>query len=169
MAEQPIEIKAPIAWLPAGLISWYASDGSPITLVTAWVALVGGDNPRIRTAWHGRHETLSRFWPGGDFVLNVPYEKELDKIRKVMSQGKLCLNAQDSLGYTCSSGVVAIAPRLLDCAVQIECLAGRLIDSDFDTELCGDVVRVHRDGIVIDTTDIPDLCAIQPLIPLGNP
>jgi hypothetical protein len=151
------------------LISWYAPDGSPVTLVTAWVALVGGDNPRIRTAWHGRHDPLSRSWLGGDFVLNIPYEKELDKIREVMCQGKLCLNAHEALGYECISGIAAVAPRLLDCAVQIECLAGRLVDSAFDTELCGDVVRVHRDETVIDTTTIPDLCAIQPLSPLRTP
>ena len=169
MTEQSFEIKAPVAWLPAGLISWYAPDGSPVTLVTAWVALVGGDNPRLRTAWHGRHDPLSCFWSGGDFVLNVPYEKELDKIREVMSQGKLCLNAREALGYACTSGVAAVAPRLLDCAVQIECRSGRLIDSAFDTELCGDVVRVHRDKVVVDAIDIPDLCAIQPLIPLAKP
>ncbi|MCK4508507.1 MAG: hypothetical protein KAU27_08205 [Desulfuromonadales bacterium] len=169
MIEQPFEIKAPVAWLPAGLISWYAPDGSPVALVTAWVALVGGDNPRIRTAWHGHHDLLSRSWVGGDFVLNVPYEKDLGTIREVMCQGKLCLNVQETLGYTSTSGIAAVAPRLLDCAVQIECLGGRLVDSAFDTELCGDVVRVHRDEVVIDTTDIPDLCAIQPLIPLRTP
>ncbi len=167
MIEQSFEIKAPVAWLPAGLISWYAPDGSPATLVTAWVALVGGDNPRIRTAWHGRYEPLSSFWVGGDFVLNVPYETDLGRIQEVMRQGSLCLNAEGSLGYSCVSGIVAAAPRLLNCAVQIECVSGRLVESDFDAELCGDVVRVHRDNVVVDPVDIPDLCAIQPLIPLG--
>ncbi len=167
MIEQPFEIKVPVAWLPAGLISWYAPDGSAVTLVTAWVALVGGDKPCIRTAWHGRSEPMSRFWSGGDFVLNMPYETDLGRIREVMSRGSLCLNAEESLGYRCVSGIVAAAPRLLDCAVQIECVSGRLVDSVFDADLCGNVVRVHRDMVVIDPADIPDLCAIQPLLPLG--
>ena len=168
MIDQSFEIKAPVAWLPAGLISWYAPDGAPVTLVTAWVALVGGDNPRIRTAWHGRYEPLSRFWVGGDFVLNVPYETDLGRIREVMRRGSLCLNAEEALGYSCVSGIASAAPRLLDCAVQIECVSGRLVESGFDAELCGDVVRVHRDKVIVDPADIPDLCAIQPLIPLGS-
>lgn len=168
MIEQPFEIKVPIAWLPAGLISWYAADGLAVALVTSWVALVGGDRPRIRTAWHGRHDPLSRFWAGGDFVLNVPYDCGLSEIRKVMCRGKLCLSAEVDLGQTCASGVAVAAPRLLDCAVQIECVGGKLVDAGFDVELCGDVVRVHRDKVVIDPVDIPDLCAIHPLSPVGD-
>ena len=163
MIEPPIEIKAPVAWFPAGLIGWYAPGGIPVILVTSWVALIGGDSSRVRTAWHGRHDPASCFWPGGDFVLNVPYEGELDKIREVMRQGRLCLNAEADLGYRCVSGIAAVAPRLLDCAVQIECVGGRLIDTGFDTELSGEVVRVHRDQVIIDPADIPDLCAINPL------
>jgi flavin reductase (DIM6/NTAB) family NADH-FMN oxidoreductase RutF len=165
MIEPPFEIKAPIAWLPAGLISWYAPDGLPLALVTSWVALVGGDRPRVRTAWHGRHDPLSRFWTGGDFVLNVPHEIGLDKVREIMYQGKLCLHAEADLGYACASGVAAVAPRLLDCAVQIECAGGRLVDGGPEAELCGDVVRMHRDQVIIDPADIPDLCAICPLSP----
>jgi len=167
MIEQSFKNLSPVARLPAGLISWYAADGSPVTLVTAWIALVGGDSPSIRTAWHGRHDLLSHSWSGGDFVLNVPHESDLDKIRQAVGQGEFCLNTQD-LGYTCVSGVAAVAPRLLDCAVQIECVGGRLVDSDFDVELCGRVVRLHRDQVVIDPTEVSELCAIQPLMPLGT-
>jgi hypothetical protein len=168
MIEQPRGIKAPVAWLPAGLISWYGSGGLSVTLVTAWVALVGGTSPRLRTAWHGRHEPLSRFWTGGDFVLNVPHERDLSRIREVMSQGKLCLDAELDLGYVCASGVAVVAPRLLNCAVQIECVGGRLINASFETDLCGDVVRMHRGDVVINPADIPDLCAIHPLSPLSS-
>lgn len=165
MIEQPFENMSPAARLPAGLISWYSTDGSPVALMTTWVALVGGDKPTIRSAWHGRHDPLSHSWSGGDFVLNVPYESDLNKIRKVLGQGEFCLNTLD-LGYAFVTGVVAVAPRLLDCAVQIECVGGRLVDSDFDVELCGCVVRLHRNQVVIDPAEIPELCAIQPLMPL---
>ena len=168
MVEQPFEIKAPIAWLPAGLISWYTADGHPVALVTSWVALVGGDSPRLRTAWHGQHDSLSCFWPGGDFVLNVPHDSGLSEIRKVMGRGKLCLDVEVDLNQTCASGVAVVAPRLLDCAVQIECRGGQLIDTGFDVELCGNVVRVHREKVVTDPVDIPDLCAIHPLSPVGD-
>lgn len=165
MNGQAFKIKAPVAWLPAGLISWYEPGDVPVALVTAWIALVGGDKPLIRLAWHGRDDPLSRFWTGGDFVLNIPCESEMVKIRDAMSCGKLCLNVEEVLGYTCLSGIVAAAPRLPGCGVQIECLAGRLVDSDFDTELCGHVACLHRDGVVIDASEMTDLCTIKPLTP----
>jgi len=157
--------KAPVAWRPAGLISWYGPDGSPLVLVTSWIALVGGSLPRLRTAWCGRSDSDSRYWPGGDFVLNVPHESDLEPIRRIMDKGKFCLHAEVDLTYSCLSGITAIAPRLLECAVQIECVGGRLIETAFDAELCGDVARVHRDGVNLDPLEIPDLCAIYPLSP----
>jgi flavin reductase (DIM6/NTAB) family NADH-FMN oxidoreductase RutF len=168
MVKDTFETKAPVAWLPAGLISWYAPDGAPVALVTSWIALIGGQRPRIRTAWHGRHDPLSRFWASGDFILNVPYGGSLDKIREVMLNGKLCLQVETDLGYSWSPGIASVAPRLLDCAVQIECVGGRLVDTGFDAELCGDVMRLHRCQVVIDPVDVPDLCAIHPLSPLGS-
>lgn len=168
MLERPCNVKAPVAWLPAGLISWYGTGGLPIALATSWVALIGGERPRIRTAWHGRQDALSRFWSGGDFVLNVPGEDVLDRIRHVISKGALSLPADTGWGFSCISGVAAVAPRLLECAVQIECVAGKLVDTGFDAELCGAVARVHRGEVVIDPLDIPDLCAILPLSPLAS-
>ena len=82
-----------------------------------------------------------------------------------MNKGKFCLHAEKELTYSCLSGIAAIAPRLLECAVQIECVGGRLIETDFDAELCGDVARVHRDGVNLDPLEIPDLCTISPLSP----
>ena len=82
-----------------------------------------------------------------------------------MDKGKFCLHAEEELNYSCLSGITATAPRLLECAVQIECVGGCLIETDFDAELCGDVARVHRDGANLDPLEIPDLCAIYPLSP----
>ena len=165
MIEPSVKLKAPFAWLPAALISWYAPGGLPAALVTSWVALIGGDSPRLRTAWHGNHNALSRFWGGGDFVLNVPHEVDLDRIRELMRQGKLCMNAEQDFGCRHVPGVEAVAPRLLDCAVQLECVSGSFSDAGDDTELCGDVVFMHRGQVVVDVTDIPDLCALSPLSP----
>ena len=154
-----------MAWLPAGLISWYAPDGSPVALVTSWLALIGGKGPRIRTAWHGGQDPLSRFWPGGDFVLNVPSREGLTEIQSVLARGRLCLTSTGGFNMESRSGIAAVAPRLLQCVVQIECMGGQLVDAGKDVELCGDVVRVHRHETVVDPADIPDLCAIQPLRP----
>lgn len=162
MPETIHDIFVPITWFPAGLISWYAPGGVPVAMATSWVALIGGNAPRMRTAWHGVHDSVSRFWTGGDFVYNVPDENRLEKIREVMCRGRLCLNAEDDLNYHSTSGVAAVAPRLIDCRVQIECVNGKLVESGRDVELCGDVVRLHRGQTVINPGEIPDLCAIEP-------
>lgn len=163
MSEKSHEIFAPVAWLPAGLISWYAPGGAPVALVTSWVALIGGMNPRMRTAWHGNQDAASRFWAGGDFVYNIPDEASLREIRRMIQYGQLCLHAENDLKYDCMSGIASVAPRLINCRVQIECVNGKLIDSGGEIELCGDVVRLHRDQVVIVPGQIPDLCAIEPL------
>lgn len=168
MVERSMTTKTPVPWLPAGLISCYAPGGMILALVTPWIALVGGARPRLKTAWHGYRDPLSRSWMGGDFVVNIPYENWVGKIRTVMDQGKLCLDFGADLGLGCSLGVAAVAPRITECAIQIECVGGRLVDAAFDTELCGDVVRLHRGTTVINPADIPDLCDIQPLCPLKS-
>jgi flavin reductase (DIM6/NTAB) family NADH-FMN oxidoreductase RutF len=165
MHEPSFETKAPVAWRPTGLISWYGPDGNPLVLVTSWIALVGGSLPRLRTAWCGRFDSDSRYWLGGDFILNIPHESDLETISRIMDKGKFCLHAEEDMNYSCLSGLSATAPRLLECAVQIECVEGRLIETAFDAELCGDVARVHRAGVNLDSFEIPDLCAIDPLSP----
>lgn len=168
MTDRIVEIKGPVAWLPAGLISWYCPEGKAVALVTSWIALIGGPSPQIRTAWHERKDRRSNAWAGGDFVLNVPYAEGLDAIRKTMANGKLCFTEGEELSLTSVAGLVADAPRLLDCAVQIECTGGALVESGVDVELCGNVARVHRDQVVIDPGEVSDLCAVQPLSPVGT-
>lgn len=165
MSEIDYQIKAPVSWLPAGLISWYEADNVAVALVTSWVALIGGDEPRIRMAWHGRDDPVSRLWTGGDFVFNVPTESVLKTIRDLMSQGKLCLDVAVDLQQTCISGASAAAPCLTGCSVQLECVGGTLSDSDYDTELKGEVVLFHRGGLTIQAGQVNDLCAIRPLSP----
>ena len=165
MVETEYEIKPAVPWSPAGLISWYAPDHTPVALVTSWVALIGGDGPRIRMAWHGQYSALSRLWKGGDFVFNVPSESGLHAIRGLMEQGKLCLDARVDLQQVCLRGVSATAPRLTDCAVQIECVGGSLLDSGYDTVLRGEVVHLHKGLVSMAAVEIKDLCAIQPLSP----
>lgn len=166
MVETEYEIKPIISWFPAGLISWYAPDDIPYALVTSWVALIGGDAPCIITAWHGQYNALSRVWKGGDFVFNVPSEQGLQAIRDLMAQGKLCLDVCADLRQACVIGLVAAAPRLTGCSVQLECIGGTLSDSEYDTELRGEVVYLHRGPVSMAAADIKDLCAMQTLSPL---
>lgn len=167
MVETDYEIKAPVSWFPAGLISWYGPGDRPVALVTSWVALIGGNEPRIRTAWHGRYHPLSRLWMGGDFVFNVPSEPVLKTIQELMRQGKICLEADADLQQLSVRGNSAAAPRLIDCAVQLECIDGLLLDSGYDSELSAGIVYLHRGSVSVNAAEVEDLCAIHPLSPLS--
>jgi hypothetical protein len=152
--------------LPAGLICWYAPHDVAVALVTSWVALIGGEKPLIRMAWHGRDDPVSRSWAGGDFVFNVPSASGLETIRDLMRQGKLCLDVGADLQQTCMRGASAAAPCLTGSTVQLECVGGTLTDSGYDTELKGEVVLLHRDGMTVRAGQVSDLCTIQPLSPM---
>lgn len=85
-----------------------------------------------------------------------------------MLQGKLCMNPEVDLGFKAASGCLALAPRLLDCAVQIECVAGKLVDAGYEEELCGDVVHVQRGELVLDAADSGDISSILLLRPVPD-
>ncbi len=146
MIQQDLALHAPIAWLPAGLISWYSDDGTPLALATSWMALIGGEPPIIRTAWPGRQGSASCRWRGGDFVVNVLTDDCLEKVRQVLRQGRLCFAVKDVFGVDCLTGSKVNAPRLPDCPLQVECIGGVLDEDGFEPELYGEVVLLHRGG-----------------------
>ncbi len=154
-------IKAPVAWLPTGLVSWYSAEGLAVGLVASWVALIGGAGPRLRTAWHGSQDPWSCHWSGGDFSFNVPDVSDLPLLRERMRQGQFCLDIGRDLGFACVPGRSVAAPRLLSCSVQIECVGGRVEDCGHERELTGEVVVLHRGQEVVEASGLQDL-ALQP-------
>lgn len=143
MGEPFRNVQQPVEALPAGLISWYAPGNRPVALVTYWMAMVGGTVPRVRASWPGRRDARSLFWPGGDFVLNIPDEKCLPLIRKLVSLGRLCLDLENDLGQVATQGEMVRAPRLVQCTSQLECCSGKVDSNAFEPEVTGEVVLLH--------------------------
>jgi flavin reductase (DIM6/NTAB) family NADH-FMN oxidoreductase RutF len=152
----------PVEGLPAGLISWYAPGGRAVALVTYWLAMIGGERPSVRASWPGRRDSRSLFWPGGDFVLNIPGEKSLPMIRKLAAQGRVCLDVENDLGMIPAEGEVVRAPRLTIYPAQIECCSGRIDEEPVEPEVYGDVVLIHRGGISQPASSGLDLCMFNP-------
>jgi len=156
---QPIPgYRAPLNWSPVGLVTWYAEDGTSLALLTPWMALLGGDVPSVRVAWPNRKNGCLELWRGGDFVLNLPTEQCLLTLRQVSRLGQLCLPAEDVLMGKCLTGLKVGAPRLAECPVQIECRAGVLVDNGYESDLCGEVALVHRDGELCAGHDASIMC-----------
>jgi flavin reductase (DIM6/NTAB) family NADH-FMN oxidoreductase RutF len=159
-------LKSFVPQMAAGLVSWYAADGRPHAIVTSWVTLIGGERPQLRLAWYGRHDPRSRFWPGGDFIFNVPDDAERPRLRSLLRGGHLCLDVDADLGYRCQTGAAAKAPCLTECSVQIECVGGRMCDEGFDVNLCGEVVRFRRGELAVAPEEVTELCDLWPFSPL---
>lgn len=150
--------QTPVGWSPVGLVTWYAEDGASLAMTTPWMALLGGDNPSVRVAWPSLKNVWSSLWLGGDFVLNLPTESCLVTLRQLSRSGQLCLPAENVLMGDCLPGLKVKAPRLFACPVQIECYGGVLVDNGYESDLCGEVALLHRDGEACAVKDVSKLC-----------
>ncbi|MBW2503760.1 MAG: hypothetical protein JRE16_04225 [Deltaproteobacteria bacterium] len=150
MVSKPTHTRALIEWRPAGLVTWYGTDGCTNAIITAWFALFEGPSPRLRAAWPVGPGVRRRLWAGADFVLNVPGEECLMAVRDLVTRGLVSFEVNSELDQEIICGVRVCAPRLADCILQIECTNSRLIDSEFDSDIVGDVVLFHHHGVQID-------------------
>lgn len=154
--------RVPVGGTPAGLISWYAPGQKAIALVTTWMALVSGEPPRLRAAWPGRRDPRSLFWPGGDFVLNVPGDRDLQLILKLVGSGRVCFDVEQDLGIPVMSASAVSAPRLVQCPVQLECCRGRVDTEPVEPEVTGMVSHLHCGGEIVDLAGGADLVKLKP-------
>jgi hypothetical protein len=158
----------PVDGLPAGLISWFAPGGRTVAMVTYWLAMVGGTHPRVRASWPGRRGDCSLFWPGGDFVLNIPDKKNLQRVSKFVGQGMTCLDIERDLGITPVGGALVQAPRLSTCPVQIECRNGSIDQNLFEPQVLGDPVLMHHAGTLLPVRAGLDVSELLPFSLLSS-
>lgn len=164
MPDSP-KILVPIDWLPAGLLTWYTSDRRVYALATPWIALVCRDGAYLRAACPDRQAEGTGFRPESDFVLNIPGDQCLPLIRRFVIEGTYCIDVAADLDQEVCAGIEVDAPRLAGCLVQLECRGGRLVETGFDPEICGEIVLVHRDRKILTPTEMPNLCASDLLSP----
>lgn len=127
------------------------------------MSLFNRQAPRLRAGWPGMGDARARFWPGGAFVLNVPREDCLPKVRALVNHGQVCFDVARELEVQTTCGLQVSAPLLHDCPMQVECGHGRLSTEGYAPEVVGEVILIHRLGTCLDPLDVPDLCALNPL------
>jgi len=143
-------------------MTWYAPGQKAVALVTYWMAMIAGEPPRLRAAWPGRRDPRSLFWPGGDFVLNVPGDTDLQLILRLVGRGRVCFDVELDLAMPITPASVVFAPRLAHCPVQMECRGG-LVDAELaEPEVAGEVALLHCNGNVIDVVTEPDFTKLKP-------
>ena len=153
----------PIDVTPVGVITWYAPSGPAAAVLAAWLAVVNGIPPELRAGCSGRLPGEEAFPAGTDFAVNVPADLQFPALRKLMHG----LRAGEWAARLDPRGLVPArtvhAPLLAGCTLQLECAHGRFLNADWEPELAGDILLLHRGGVFLDPADHADLCALWPL------
>jgi len=151
----------PIDGLPVGLATWFAP-GGPVAMFTSWLAVVNGCPPELRAGCPGRTAGDEHFPAGADFVINVPANAQIQKLRELLQEGVPGRPVPIAAGLLQPARSVQ-APLLTGCVLQIECAHGRLPGGEWEPELAGDILLLHRGGHFLKPADHPDFCALRPL------
>ena len=124
--------------------------------------MIAGEPPRLRAAWPGRRDPRSLFWPGGDFVLNVPGDHDLQLLLRLVGSGRVCFDVEQDLAMPIAPASVVSAPRLAQWPVQLECRGGRVDSQPAEPEVAGEVALLHCNGNVVDVGTQLDFAKLMP-------
>lgn len=152
----------PIAGSPAGLVSWYAPIG-PVAMLISWLAVINGHPPELRAGCSGRLPGDEHFPVGTDFAVNVPSDTRIAGLREFLQGVPIGHPVPIAARLELFPARSIHAPLLAGCALQIECAHGRILQGNWEPELAGDVLLLHRGGLFLDPVDHPDFCALWPL------
>jgi flavin reductase (DIM6/NTAB) family NADH-FMN oxidoreductase RutF len=153
----------PIDVTPVGVVTWHTPSGPAAAVLAAWLAVVSGSPAELRAGCSGRLLGEEEFPTGTDFAVNIPADLQFPALLELMpglcsGERVACL---DPRGLVPARTVHA--PLLAGCTLQIECAHGRLHTADWEPELAGDILLLHRGGIFLDPADHADICALWPL------
>lgn len=151
----------PVASSPAGLVTWYAP-GGPVTVLASWLAIIDGQPPELRAGCAGRVADRRDLPEGTAFAINIPLNPEDAVLNELIARAASAPVAIDAATEFAPARSVH-APLLAGCALQIECAHGRIHPGEWEPEIVGDVVLLHRGGLLLNPATYPDFCALRPL------
>ena len=153
----------PIDLTPVGVVTWYTPSGPAAAVLAAWLAVVNGAPSELRAGCAGRLLGEEDFPAGTDFAVNVPAALQFPALRKLLHGCRAGGRAARLDPRKFVPARMVHAPLLAGCMLQIECARGRLLSADWEPELAGDILLLHRGGVFLDPADHSDLCALWPL------
>lgn len=151
----------PVGGSPVGVITWFVPDGAAVAVCAAWLAVIAGRPPELRGGCSGSG-WCGHFPAGSDFAVNLFADPHLPPLAGTGPGGGAPMVLDPSVPLV--PGRLAHAPLLAGCALQIECGRGRLISGDWEPELAGDILLLHRGGLFLDPDEHADFCALKPLL-----
>lgn len=152
----------PVDVAPLALLTWFAPGGPAVASLASWLAVIGDARPRMRAGCGSCGLRAGQFPDGADFVVNVPGDQHSAALHVLISKlrsGETLLI--DQLAGTRPARKVH-APLLAGCELHLECAHGCLSPGDWDTELDGDLLLLHRAGTTIAAPVANDICTLWP-------
>lgn len=150
----------PIDGSPVGVVTWFTPAGPAAAVLASWLAVINGQPPELRAGCSGRG-WVEQASAGMDFAVNVFCDLQippwLDPGQR--PAGPIVLDEAPGL----LPARLVHAPLLAGCALQLECARARVVPGDWEPELAGDILLLHRGGLFLDPADHPDFCALRPL------
>ena len=153
----------PIDVTPVGVVTWYAPSGPAAAVLAVWLAVVSGSPPELRAGCSARLLGEEDFPTGTDFAVNVPADLQFPALRELTHGLRVGERAAPLDPRSLVPARTVHAPLLAGCILQIECAQGRFIAADWETELAGDILLLHRGGVFLNPADHTDICALWPL------
>lgn len=151
----------PVDSAPVGLVTWYAP-GGPVAVLASWLAVINGHPPELRAGCSGRVAGRQALPEGLPFVINIPVSPEGTVYDGLIARAAAA-PAMIGTPAAFSPAHAVQAPLLAGCALQIECARGRIAPGEWEPELVGDIVLLHRGGLTLAPAAHPDFCALLPL------
>jgi flavin reductase (DIM6/NTAB) family NADH-FMN oxidoreductase RutF len=151
-----------------GLVTWYAPNGSAMALVVSWLGAIDGHPPLLKAGCSGQSLTPDLFPAGADFAVNLPAGFDLPLLGCLLQQSSGGCPLSLAAGPHVVPARRIHAPLLAACWLQLECRNGQFLSRDWEAELVGDILLLHRGDVAYDPVDHPDFSALHPLRPADS-
>jgi len=155
-------------WLPidspqVGLVTWYGPNGAAVALATSWLGVIDGHPPELLAGCRSRTTVPELFPSGADFAVNIPAGPDVAALCELLQKLPPGCPVHIGTGPELRPGHRVQAPLLACCALRIECRHGRVQPRDWEAELAGEIVLLHRGALAFDPADHVEFSALHPL------
>ena len=121
MAKKILNPSASLLPCPIGLITTQGNDGKPNIITLAWMGMIASDPPMVSISVRGTRFSYKLLKENGDFVINIPDSKDLEKIDFCGTVSGRNTDKFKEANFTFEQANKVKAPVILECPVNIEC------------------------------------------------
>lgn len=152
MTKKVLKPQTLLAPVPAALISC-GREGREHNIITlAWVGVVNSDPPMVSISIRPSRYSHAIIKESGEFVINIPREDQSEIVDACGTVSGKKVNKFVSFNLTAGKGVLAHAPRIEECPINLECKVRQVLSLGSHDLFIGEVVNVLVEENILDDT-----------------